>query len=203
MTKMHCDVFGEHQRNLRKDTLVHRADARLKTGFSILLIIIVSFSKTQYPLYFIVPTIILLMVIARVPAQLFLKRMIICFPFLLYLFLIPRELAVMMLSKALTSIAIIVLLSVTTEFKDVLSSLKSFGVPVVFVMMLSFFWKNLFIFSNNLRKMRIAMNSRHFGRAKVENISVMANVIASIFVRSFEQSERAYMAMLARGYDEN
>jgi energy-coupling factor transporter transmembrane protein EcfT len=49
--------------------------------------------------------------------------------------------------------------------------------------------------------MKHAQESRTFTRKQKMDPKTTSKMIGNLFVRSFDQSERIYMAMLARGYD--
>lgn len=183
-------------------TIVHRTDARIKLILAIISISIISFSKTVYPLYIIMPVVFILILIAKVPLPFVLRRMARCLPFLIYMLFVPPALAIMLLLKSLSSIIILTLIIATTPFKDILSSMAFFRVPGIFIMMLSFFYRYMFLFGANVCKMRHAMVSRGFGQKRKCNLNLISTIVGCLFVRSYEQSERVYGAMLARCYDD-
>jgi energy-coupling factor transporter transmembrane protein EcfT len=50
--------------------------------------------------------------------------------------------------------------------------------------------------------MKYARDSRCFSKKQSLKPATASGMIGSLIVRSYEQSERVYLAMLARGYDD-
>jgi ABC-type multidrug transport system fused ATPase/permease subunit len=64
-----------------------------------------------------------------------------------------------------------------------------------------FTYRYFFVFSEDLRKMRIALNMRGAARRGFfRSMGSAANLAGSLLVRSYEQTERIYQAMMLRGY---
>lgn len=183
-------------------TIVHRTCAPIKLIFAIISIVVISFSKSFYPIAIIMPIVLVLMLISKVSPTFLLKRIGICFPFLIYIPFLPPTQAIMLLAKSLSTITILALLISTTRFNDIISAMAFFRVPRMFTMMLSFLYRYLFLFSENIYKMKCAATSRCFGHKKQWNTNIISNMTGCLFVRSYEQSERTYNAMLARCYDD-
>lgn len=80
--------------------------------------------------------------------------------------------------------------------------MRFFRIPGLFIMMLSFFYRYIFLFLDNVHKMQHARDARSFNNKQRFNLSTVSRMIGSLFIRSYEQSERVYVAMLARGYDD-
>lgn len=198
-------LFEYAEKHDDTETIVHRADARIKLASALISIVFISFSKSFYPIAIIMPIVLVLIFIAKVSLLYILNRIGICFPFLIFMLLLPPMQAIMLLSKSLSTITIIALLMSTTRFSEIISAMTFFRVPRMFTMMLSFLYRYLFLFRENIHKMKCAANSRCFGHKKQWNkwnISIISNMTGCLFIRSFEQSERVYNAMLARGYDD-
>ena len=102
-------------------------------------------------------------------------------------------------------IAIIVLVNImlnTAPFSDMASALKSLKVPDKMLNIILFTYRYFFVFFEDLRKMRVALTLRGFrNRSNIRSIRNSANLAGSILVRSYEQTERIYRAMLLRGYN--
>ena len=102
-------------------------------------------------------------------------------------------------------IAIIVLVNImlnTAPFSDMASALKSLKVPDKMLNIILFTYRYFFVFFEDLRKMRVALTLRGFrNRSNIKSIRNSANLAGSILVRSYEQTERIYRAMLLRGYN--
>jgi len=65
-----------------------------------------------------------------------------------------------------------------------------------------FTYRYFFVFFEDLRKMRVALTLRGFrNRNGLSSLRSSASLAGSILVRSYEQTERIYRAMLLRGYN--
>ena len=99
-------------------------------------------------------------------------------------------------------------LSTTTPFIEVSRALRSFGIPELLVSIITFMYRYLFVLIDEVRTMTIARDSRsarpdgkRTGGSVLWRATVTGRMAGSLFIRSYERSERIYMAMLARGFD--
>ena len=97
-------------------------------------------------------------------------------------------------------LALITLVSVT-PMPSLLEALRRLRVPAVFVMLLSFAYRYLFILVDEAERLETARESRSFGGGRLTHMRALGRMIASLLVRSFGRAERVYAAMLSRGYD--
>ncbi|WP_456472726.1 energy-coupling factor transporter transmembrane component T family protein, partial [Methanocaldococcus sp.] len=64
----------------------------------------------------------------------------------------------------------------------------------------------LYLMYDILQKILIAQKARGFNRKNLkykEVLKIFGYGIGTLFIRAYEQGERTYYAILARGYDEN
>jgi len=104
------------------------------------------------------------------------------------------------LTKSTLCLLTVILLSNTTPFSDLLSTLKRFGVPKLFVTILALMYRYLFVLIDEAERLSRARSSRTFSDAHVRKWSSMASLVGQLFVRSTERAERIYAAMSARGW---
>jgi cobalt/nickel transport system permease protein len=104
------------------------------------------------------------------------------------------------LSKAYLAILTMVLLSATTRFSDLLAGLQSLKCPRVFILLLSFVYRYVFVLVDEAEKMMMAREARRFGLRGWRNIHSLIQMIGVLFLRAFERAEAIYHAMLARGF---
>jgi cobalt/nickel transport system permease protein len=83
---------------------------------------------------------------------------------------------------------------------DLLDAMRSLGVPRIFVLIISFMYRYLFVLADQLMRMRRARDSRNFGGNRMHQLTTLGNMIGMLFIRSYERGERIYAAMLARGF---
>ena len=97
---------------------------------------------------------------------------------------------------ALTALA----LAATTEAPDVVRGLARLRLPAQIVLIMSFMIRYLDVVSTELRRMRIARESRGHAARGVRAWPVLASTAGALFVRSYERGERVHLAMLSRGF---
>lgn len=110
--------------------------------------------------------------------------------------------------KAWLSVQAAVLLTLTTPFPELLVVLRSWHFPHLLLSVIGLMWRYLFIMAAAARQMMIAraarsasMPGRLAGGSLTWRGRVTGGMAGSLLIRSFEQAERTYAAMLARGYD--
>lgn len=196
---MHHEYLDKYS---RLDSVVHRMDAKRKFLVSLILVIMISIIQNIYIISLILILVGIGFLLSKVPIRFVMKRLILCFPFLVFLFFLPIERAVLLFTKAITSISIILLLMSTTKFSKVLETMRYVMVPKLFIMMFSFFYRYIFLFGDIIHRMMHARDSRCFTTRQKLDMRTVSNMVGCIIVRSYDQSERVYAAMLARGYDD-
>ena len=99
-------------------------------------------------------------------------------------------------------IVLVIVLFGTTQFAKLIKVLRSFGISTILVDMTMFTYRYLFEIVDQLENMQIAMKLRGFNKRNLKSIPKYVSLIGTIFIRSYEQSERVYNAMITRGYGE-
>jgi cobalt/nickel transport system permease protein len=111
------------------------------------------------------------------------------------------------LIRSLISVQVAVLLAGTTKFPDILLALRWLRVPSVLVAIAGFLYRYLFVLADEAQRMMRAREARSGARSGrgggriVWRARVAGGMAGSLFIRSYERSERIYDAMVARGYD--
>ncbi len=111
------------------------------------------------------------------------------------------------LLKSWLAVQVALILAMTTTLADLLWALRALHVPRTLVLIASFMYRYLFTMRDEaarLTRARAARSGasadRRAGGGLVWRARVTGHLIGSLFVRSFERSERVYGAMRARGY---
>ena len=104
------------------------------------------------------------------------------------------------LTKSTLCLFTMILLSNTTPFSDLLSTLRRYGVPKLLVTILALMYRYLFVLIDEAERLTRARSSRTFVRTRFKKWSTLASLIGQLFVRSTERAERIYAAMAARGW---
>jgi len=108
----------------------------------------------------------------------------------------------MVVVKAWLSIMASGLLVGTTPFPDLLKAMRSLRVPAVLTATISFMYRYLFVLVDEAMRLQTARAARSTGsgRAMWWRARVLGGMIGSLFIRSYERSERIFAAMLSRGF---
>lgn len=112
-------------------------------------------------------------------------------------------LSLLILIKTVSIILLFSIIMTTSPFIITTSAFRSLGVPVKLLNMILFTYRYIFVFLDDIRKMRIAMVLKGFKNTnRFRTFQSSANVIGSLLIRSYEQTERIFNAMILRGYSE-
>ncbi|MFF1378560.1 cobalt ECF transporter T component CbiQ [Streptomyces sp. NPDC058308] len=156
---------------------------------------------------------------ARIPAGFLLKRLLIEIPFVAFAVLMPfvaqgervdvlgLSLSVNglwgawnVLAKGTLGVAASVLLAATTELRALLLGLQRLKLPPLLVQIASFMIRYGDVITDEMRRMKIARDSRGFEARGVRQWGVLAKSAGALFIRSYERGERVHLAMVSRGY---
>ncbi|MEV5351966.1 cobalt ECF transporter T component CbiQ [Streptomyces sp. NPDC052693] len=157
--------------------------------------------------------------LARVPAAFLLRRLLIEVPFVAFAVLMPfvaegERVEVLglslsvnglwgawnVLAKGTLGVAASVLLAATTELRELLLGLQRLRLPPLLVQIASFMIRYGDVVTDEMRRMRIARESRGFEARGLRHWGVLATSAGALFIRSYERGERVHLAMLSRGY---
>jgi cobalt/nickel transport system permease protein len=112
------------------------------------------------------------------------------------------------LLKSWLSVQVALLLAFTTPFHELIDALRELRLPRVMVGIISFMYRYLGVLGDEATRMNRAKASRsaaapagRSGGSVVWRAKVTGSMVGSLFLRSYERSERIYAAMLARGFD--
>lgn len=109
--------------------------------------------------------------------------------------------------KSWLSVQAALLLTYTTPFHDLVDGLRQLRLPMIFVAIISFMYRYLAVLTDEARRLMRARAARSAdpdgsGGGSVRwRAKVTGGMLGSLFIRSYERSERVYAAMQARGFD--
>ena len=203
------------------DSLLHRLDPRAKLITTLIFIVmVVSFDKYSISAlipFFVYP--IMLVSLGGLPAGYLLRRVLLVSPFaiLVGIFnpMIDREVLVrigsfgisggwisffsIILRFILTVSAALILVSLT-GFNAVCAALTKFGVPRPFVTQLLFFYRYIFVLTDEAERMVRARSFRAFNSQAI-NFKVFISLVGNLLLRTLDRAERIYRSMCCRGFD--
>jgi len=109
--------------------------------------------------------------------------------------------------KSWLSVQAALLLAYTTPFADLVDALRALRVPAIIVSIISFMYRYLAVLIDEAGRMSRARQARsaaapqgRSGGSITWRAKVTGAMVGSLFIRSYERSERIYAAMLARGF---
>ena len=111
------------------------------------------------------------------------------------------------MAKSWLSVQAALLLAYTTPFADLIDALRALRIPTVIVSIISFMYRYLAVLPDEAGRMNRARQARsaeaprgRSGGSLGWRARVTGAMVGSLFIRSYERSERIYAAMLARGF---
>jgi len=157
--------------------------------------------------------------VSGVPPTYILRRLVVEVPFLVFALLIPfiatgprtemlglsvSEPGLLsawgLLAKGTLGVLASLTLAATTEPRLLLAGLERLHIPALLVQIMGFMVRYLDVVTEEMRRMRIARESRGFDAGDVRHWPVLASSAGALFIRSYERGERVHLAMLSRGY---
>ncbi len=102
--------------------------------------------------------------------------------------------------KATLSVMSSILFASTTSPREMVRGLERLRLPEILVQILTFMLRYLEVVGGELRRMRIARESRAFTARHLGQLRILGHAAGSLFIRSYERGERVHLAMLSRGY---
>lgn len=113
--------------------------------------------------------------------------------------------ALLFISRVATSVSLIVLLTLTTRWTDVMKSLRTLGVPQIFILVLSMTYQYIFLLIRVVQEMHLAKKSRTIrtnrtGEGIEKEQNWVASRIGTVLMKSYKMSDEIHSAMVSRGF---
>lgn len=102
--------------------------------------------------------------------------------------------------KGMLGACSLIVLGITTPVPELLSGLYWFRVPKIFIELASFMIRYLQVIGEEVSRMSRARDSRGYRGKWLWDSKIIGQMIGTLFLRSYERSERIYSAMVSRGY---
>lgn len=210
------------------DSVIHKLDPRVKIISALILVVGIIFTKPASVMSFALFAVFICGVIAlsEIPALFIFKRSLVVIPFVILIslfipFIKEGEIAGAysfgslkltvtynglmifwnILIKSYLCVLVMTVFSSSMKYSTFLKALDKLKVPRLFIMVLSFMYRYLFVIEDELMEMRQAKDARTVGGGRLFHAKALANIIGSLFIRSYERSEAVYMAMRSRGFN--
>ncbi|MFF5211593.1 cobalt ECF transporter T component CbiQ [Streptosporangium sp. NPDC000396] len=213
---------GHHHQLYRPgDTPVHRLPPQCKlVAVACFALVVVATPREWFAAFALYALILVAVALAaRLPLAFVLRRMVIELPFVLFALVIPfigfgERVSFMgvslsvaglwagwnILAKATLGVVASILLAATTEPRLMLLGAQRLRLPPLLVQIATFMLRYMDVILDEMRRMRVARESRGFVAKDVRHIPVIARSAGALFIRSYERGERVHLAMLSRGY---
>jgi cobalt/nickel transport system permease protein len=192
------------------DSPLHLLEPRTKiVGFAAMIIAILMIpvqNGTTFFAYFFLTAIF--MGISQIPLQYVVSRALVLMPFVLLAGIAaPRVNGFqwwnfgILLVRSILSLLILILLTNTTRFPELLRGLRKLGCPRVLTVNLGFLYRYFFVLADEAMRLKQARDCRRAGRTVLkEELKQLGAMLGTLLTRSFERAERMYQAMLSRGF---
>jgi cobalt/nickel transport system permease protein len=188
--------------------LLLNASPRLKLVTALLLITLTALLPRRPDVLYLIPAaaIAVLWPVSAMPLSYVWRRLLVVEVLVLgiaSLSLVNPAATPVVLSAILKSnlcIFVLLLLTWTTPFYDILQELRRLHLPAVMLTTLLLMYRYLPVLLEESRRMQRARASRTFTRRRRLVWQNLSTIIGHLFVRSAERAERIYLAMCARGW---
>lgn len=202
-------------------SLLHRLPAQVKLVAAVLAVLaVVAAPREQFWVFGVFAAVIIgLALHARLPLLVMARRLLIEVPFIGFALLLPfvaqgertRVLGLNLsveglwgawelMATATLGVSVSILLAATTPLREVLTGLERLRLPTLIIQIMSFMIRYADVVADELRRMRIARESRGFVASNIRHWPILGRSAGALFVRCFERGERVHLAMLSRGY---
>lgn len=204
----------------RASLLHHLAPHRKIVAVFVFILAVVAVPRGVWWPYFVATAALVAVAgIGQIPARFIARRMLIEIPFVLFALLLPffvrgprvevfgislSESGLVaggvLLAKATIGVVAAIELAATTRPRELVAGLHTLRLPTILIEILSFMLRYIEVISDDIRRMRIARESRCFQGRHLGHMQAVAASAGALFIRSYERGERVHLAMLSRGY---
>jgi cobalt/nickel transport system permease protein len=102
--------------------------------------------------------------------------------------------------KSILSIFMSIILTTTTSFDMLLKGMEKLFIPKIFILILSFMYRFIFLLIDEIERMFTAYKSRYIKLPFWNRLNILSQQIVVLFIRTYVRGERVYQAMDARGF---
>ncbi len=210
-----------HKLHFHGHSAIHRAAPHHKIlALLAFVIVVVATPREWFAAYGVYLLVIFgVIVISTVPPTYILKRLVVEIPFVVFAVLMPfialgprvevlglslSEAGLLagwgLLAKGTLGVLASLTLAATTEPRDILLGLERLRMPAQLVQIMGFMIRYLDVVTDEMRRMRVARESRGFSARNPRHWPIVARSAGALFIRSYERGERVHLAMVSRGH---
>jgi cobalt/nickel transport system permease protein len=112
------------------------------------------------------------------------------------------ESALLLTAKAITLVTLFLTAQATAPLETTLKAAHALRIPGLLVQLGLLTYRYVFVFADELRRLRIALRVRGFrNRARRHSYRTAGHIAGTLLVRGYEHAERVGQAMRCRGFD--
>lgn len=185
-------------------------DPRAKILAIIFCVVIVALLRDLIPLIISLSLALSILIISNIPLKHIVKRYLIAFPFAVFaslslLLYSGLWISLAMFLRVSTCVLLLILLSSTTPFFDLLKASQRLKVPKLIIVLCMFLYRYIFVMNEEYQRMKMARKARGFKGGKHlfdgKAMHVISSTAGMVLIRSYNRGVRIYDALLSRGYD--
>lgn len=195
---------------------IHALDSRIKliTALIFITVTVLTPAKKYQQFLFYLILLLAFILLSRIPLLHVLKKSLVIIPFALLVAVFtpffsqktriinPAYLFIWnVFIKSWTAVVALTLLTASTPFPKLLSGLERLKVPKIFILILSFMYRYIFVIIEEIEEMERGWQSRDVGSSLILKVRIFANIIGVLFIRTYERAERIYQSMVSRGFN--
>jgi len=191
----------------RSKGLLQAIDPRIKIALLVVFLLTACLATNMYFIIGLYLISVVLAVLSRVNLLFFIQRVWVFIPIFAVIIAIPAMFmqgaysAMIFIFRVATCVSFAVLMMITTKHNQFFKSLRSFGVPSIFIQILDMTYRYIFLFIRLFEEMHLSLKARSLKQIDIKRARHwIASRISFLFKRSVRMSEEVYLAMLARGY---
>jgi cobalt ECF transporter T component CbiQ len=222
-------MFGEDI--AERPGLLQRADPRVKLVSLLVLLVAASVVRSIEVLLVAYALTLVVAGLSQVPVWFFVKRVWLFVPIFTGIVVLPATLSIitpgeivlplwtwqgtqvgvtaqglsaagLIVSRVALSISLVVLLTLTTPWVQLLAALRALGVPRMFVLVVGMAYRYIFLLLGSVTDMYESRRSRSVGAAKHDKAArqFVSSTAGALLGKSHALSEEVHQAMTARGF---
>lgn len=222
-------MFGDDL--ARRPGLLQRMDPRVKLACLLVLLVAAALVHTIPVLLAAYALTLVVAAVSAVPVPFFIKRVWLFVPIFTGIVVLPATLSIitpgtivvplwtwhgdpvgittqgltsagLIVSRVALSISLVVLVTVTTPWTQLLAALRSLGVPRMFVLVVGMAYRYIFLLLGSVTDMYESRRARQVGAVKHDKAAraFVSSTAGALLSKSHQLSEEVYQAMVSRGY---
>jgi cobalt/nickel transport system permease protein len=200
---------GTIDQHAKRSNFYH-LDPRAKVVAIIFFVVVVALLRDIWPLIISLLLVLSSLLLSNIPFRHLAKRYAIAFPFVFFASMSLYFYSGLMPSLAMfirisTCVLLLILLSSSTPFFDLLKASQRLKIPKLMLTLLMFLYRYIFVLTEEYQRMKIARKARAFSGGRHlfdrKGMHAISSTAGMVLVRAYQRGVRIYDALLSRGYN--